>query len=93
MTTKQATSTFRRGLEFPLDPNLYYPPLEPPPPGAKWGPALKFHDRLRQPSSCPVVSSVQVMDAPRMETGTWMLRTRKFSYSLNSNKLTSGVER
>ena len=25
------------GLEFPLDPNLYYPPLEPPPPGAKWG--------------------------------------------------------
>ncbi|CAE7515321.1 rpsI, partial [Symbiodinium pilosum] len=25
------------GLEFPLDPNLYYPPLEPPAPGAKWG--------------------------------------------------------
>lgn len=25
------------GLEFPLDPNLYYPPLEPPPPGGKWG--------------------------------------------------------
>jgi len=25
------------GLKFPLDPNLYYPPLEPPPPGAKWG--------------------------------------------------------
>eukprot|EP00931_Biecheleriopsis_adriatica_P030031 TRINITY_DN1772_c0_g1_i1.p1 TRINITY_DN1772_c0_g1~~TRINITY_DN1772_c0_g1_i1.p1 ORF type:complete len:320 (+),score=91.44 TRINITY_DN1772_c0_g1_i1:86-1045(+) len=25
------------GLEFPLDPEVYYPPLEPPPPGAKWG--------------------------------------------------------
>jgi len=25
------------GLEFPLDPSVYYPPLEPPPPGAKWG--------------------------------------------------------
>lgn len=25
------------GLEFPLDPAVYYPPLEPPPPGAKWG--------------------------------------------------------
>lgn len=25
------------GLNFPLDPALYYPPLEPPPPGAKWG--------------------------------------------------------
>jgi small subunit ribosomal protein S9 len=25
------------GLEFPLDPKLYYPPLEPPAPGAKWG--------------------------------------------------------
>eukprot|EP00434_Breviolum_minutum_P029876 symbB.v1.2.026418.t1/scaffold2634.1/size74369/3 len=25
------------GLKFPLEPNLYYPPLEPPPPGAKWG--------------------------------------------------------
>lgn len=29
------------GLEFPLDPNLYYPPLEPPPPGAKWGGELR----------------------------------------------------
>ncbi|CAE8618212.1 unnamed protein product [Polarella glacialis] len=25
------------GLTFPLDPELYYPPLEPPAPGAKWG--------------------------------------------------------
>jgi len=25
------------GLSFPLDPNVYYPPLEPPPVGAKWG--------------------------------------------------------
>lgn len=25
------------GLQFPLDPNLYYPPLEPPEPGRKWG--------------------------------------------------------
>ena len=25
------------GLEFPLDPKLYYPPLEPPAAGAKWG--------------------------------------------------------
>jgi len=25
------------GLSFPLDPKKYYPPLEPPPPGAKWG--------------------------------------------------------
>eukprot|EP00930_Biecheleria_cincta_P073494 TRINITY_DN60785_c0_g1_i1.p1 TRINITY_DN60785_c0_g1~~TRINITY_DN60785_c0_g1_i1.p1 ORF type:complete len:363 (-),score=77.53 TRINITY_DN60785_c0_g1_i1:69-1157(-) len=24
-------------LQFPLDPELYYPPLLPPPPGAKWG--------------------------------------------------------
>ena len=29
------------GLKFPLDPNLYYPPLEPPPPGAKWGLSLR----------------------------------------------------
>ena len=27
----------RAGLQFPLDPNLYYPPLEPPEPGVKWG--------------------------------------------------------
>jgi len=25
------------GLQFPLDPKLYYPPLEPPPTGGKWG--------------------------------------------------------
>lgn len=25
------------GIKFPLDPDLYYPPLEPPKPGAKWG--------------------------------------------------------
>lgn len=25
------------GLSFPLDPEKYYEPLEPPPPGAKWG--------------------------------------------------------
>eukprot|EP00933_Yihiella_yeosuensis_P039523 TRINITY_DN33586_c0_g1_i2.p1 TRINITY_DN33586_c0_g1~~TRINITY_DN33586_c0_g1_i2.p1 ORF type:complete len:335 (-),score=79.00 TRINITY_DN33586_c0_g1_i2:81-1085(-) len=25
------------GLQFPLDPKKYYPPLQPPPPGAKWG--------------------------------------------------------
>lgn len=25
------------GLQFPLDPNLYYTPLEPPEPGVKWG--------------------------------------------------------
>jgi len=24
-------------LKFPLDPEMYYPPLEPPAPGAKWG--------------------------------------------------------
>lgn len=25
------------GISFPLDPNVYYPPLEPPEAGAKWG--------------------------------------------------------
>eukprot|EP00929_Paragymnodinium_shiwhaense_P005095 TRINITY_DN1065_c0_g1_i1.p1 TRINITY_DN1065_c0_g1~~TRINITY_DN1065_c0_g1_i1.p1 ORF type:complete len:371 (-),score=113.97 TRINITY_DN1065_c0_g1_i1:94-1206(-) len=25
------------GVQFPLDPKMYYPPLEPPAPGAKWG--------------------------------------------------------
>jgi len=25
------------GLQFPLDPEKYYPPLEPPAPGVKWG--------------------------------------------------------
>jgi len=25
------------GLQFPLDKDLYYPPLEPPAPGVKWG--------------------------------------------------------
>lgn len=33
------------GLQFPLDPNLYYPPLEPPEPGVKWGPCLSFAAR------------------------------------------------